>query len=418
MAAPWRIDVKAVLDRVEALGMIGRTGAGITRLAFTPEDREARALVIRWMNDLCLSVDVDAAGNIFGTWGDAAAPPILLGSHIDSVPEGGMYDGCLGVAAALEVVAACRRAGGDPRIPLQVVVFQMEESSRFGQAMFGSRIFAGRLTAADVAEWRDYDGHTLRDCLAESGTDLAHLDDARYRRAPRAYLELHIEQGTVLRDLEAAVGVVTGIAAPLRIRLEVIGEAAHSGAALPNQRKDALMAAARILSEVEDLVARERSWGSVATVGFFRVRPNVVNVVPGEVEMGVDVRSVNAGSRLRLARAILQVAAKVSAERKLEVRASVLGEEAPIVLDDALTDGLEAAARGEGVACRRIVSLAAHDAMQIATIAPTGMLFVRNVSGTSHSSKEWISPDDVEAGCRVFHRAVRTLLAEAALEHA
>lgn len=415
---PVGIDVKAVLDRVEALGTIGRTEAGITRLAFTAEDREARALVIRWMNDLRLSVEVDAAGNIFGTWGDGTPPPILLGSHIDSVPEGGMYDGCLGVAAALEVVAACGREERHPRIPLAVVVFQMEESSRFGQAMFGSKVFAGRLTAAEVSEWRDHDGHTLGACLAENGADLAQLDGARYQRAPRAYLELHIEQGTILRDAAAAVGVVTGIAAPLRIRLAVIGEAAHSGAALPDQRKDALMAAARILSEVEDLVTRERSWGTVATVGFFRVHPNVVNVVPGKVEMGVDVRSVNVGSRQRLARAILQVVAKVSAERRLEVRASVVGDEMPIVLDAALTDGLETAARDEEVAYQRVVSLAAHDAMQVATIAPTAMLLVRNVSGTSHSSKEWISPDDVDAGCRVFHRAVRTLLTTAAAEHA
>lgn len=213
------------------------------------------------------------------------------------------------------------------------------------------------------------------------------------------------------------MGVVTGIAAPLRIHLEVIGEAAHSGAALPDHRQDALMAA-RILSEVEDFVTREQSWGTVATVGFFRVHPNVVNVVPGVVEMGLDVRSVNAGSRQRLARAILQVAAKVSAGRKLEVRASVVREEMPILLDDAMTEGLEAAARDEGVPYQRVVSLAAHDAMQIATIAPTGMLLVRNVSGTSHSAKEWISSDDVDASCRVFHRAVRTLLAVAASEHA
>ncbi|HEV8352910.1 MAG TPA: M20 family metallo-hydrolase [bacterium] len=398
------------MSRIEALGAIGRTEGGITRLAFSKEDREARELLIRWMNDLELSVHVDAAGNIFGTWGDATIPPILLGSHIDSVPDGGMYDGCLGVVAALEVVAACRREGISPRIPLQVVAFQMEESSRFGQAMFGSRVFAGRLTAAEVSGWRDHNGQTLADCLAESGTDLIRLDTARHLRPPRAYLELHIEQGTMLTGAGAAVGIVTGIAAPLRIRLMVIGEAAHSGAALPEQRKDALMAAARILGRVEDLVERERSWGTVATVGFFRVHPNVMNVVPGEVEMGVDVRGVNAGSRQRLARAILQVAASVSAERKLEVSASVVGEEYPVVLDDALTTLLESAARDEGVSYQRVISLAGHDAMQMATIAPAGMVLVRNVSGTSHSPKEWVAPDDIEAGCEVFYRAIRTLI--------
>jgi acetylornithine deacetylase/succinyl-diaminopimelate desuccinylase-like protein len=170
------------------------------------------------------------------------------------------------------------------------------------------------------------------------------------------------------------------------------------------------MAAARILGRVEDLVERERSWGTVATVGFFRVHPNVMNVVPGEVEMGVDVRGVNAGSRQRLARAILQVAASVSAERKLEVSASVVGEEYPVVLDDALTTLLESAARDEGVSYQRVISLAGHDAMQMATIAPAGMVLVRNVSGTSHSPKEWVAPDDIEAGCQVFYRAIRTII--------
>ncbi|HEY3249234.1 MAG TPA: Zn-dependent hydrolase [bacterium] len=411
------IDVQAVLERIEALGAIGRTDGGITRLAFSPPDREARALLIRWMHDLDLSVHVDAAGNIFGTWGDLATPPILIGSHIDSVPDAGKYDGCLGVAAALEVVAACKSEGLDPRIPVQVVSFQMEESSRFGQGMFGSRVFVGRLRAADTSGWHDQSGHTLRECLAESGLDPAQLDAARCRQVPRAYVELHIEQGTLLRDAGAAVGIVTGIAAPLRIRVTVIGEAAHSGAALPEQRKDALMAAGRILSQVEDLVERERAWGTVATIGFFRVSPNVMNVVPGEVEMGVDVRGVNAGSRQRLARAILQVAGKVSAARKLDIRVSMVGEEAPVVLHDGMVELLESAAAAERISHRRIVSLAGHDAMQLAAMAPTGMLLTRNVSGTSHSAKEWVSPDDVEAGCNVFYAAIRTLLHAAAVEH-
>jgi N-carbamoyl-L-amino-acid hydrolase len=404
------INVKAVLDRIEALGNIGRTDSGITRLAFSSSDREARTLLIRWMNDLHLSVNVDSAGNIFGTWGDLRTPPILIGSHIDSVPNGGMYDGCLGVTAALEVVAACKREGLHPHIPLQVVSFQMEESSRFGQATFGSKVFAGRLTAAETTEWRDHSGQTLEQCFVENGLDLAQLDTAHSHQAPQVYLELHIEQGTILREAGCAVGVVTGIAAPLRIHLTVLGEAAHSGAALPEHRKDALMAAGRILAQVEDLVERERSWGTVATVGLFRVLPNVMNVVPGEVEMGLDVRGINAGSRQRLARSILQVAAKVSAERKLQTQVSVVGEEVPVTLNEQMVDLLESSSEEEHVAHRRIVSLAGHDAMQMAAIAPTGMLLIRNVSGTSHSPKEWISPDDVAAGCKVLDRAVRKLL--------
>jgi len=286
----------------------------------------------------------------------------------------------------------------------------MEESSRFGQATFGSRAYAGRIAAAEAAGWRDREGRALADCFAENGLDLAALGGARCDPAPYAYLELHIEQGIILREAGASVGVVTGIAAPLRVLLTVIGEAGHSGAALPEQRKDALMAAGRILSRVEDLVARERPWGTVATIGFFRVSPNVMNVVPGEVEMSVDVRGVDTGSRQRLARAILRAAAEVASRRGLEVRLSVIGEEAPAVIPPAMIEVIEAAAREEGIAHQRIVSLAGHDAMQVAAVAPAGMILIRNASGTSHSPKEQVAPEDVEAGCRVLHRAARALL--------
>jgi hydantoinase/carbamoylase family amidase len=404
------IDTRAVLDRVQALGAIGRTGPGVTRLAFSAEDREARRMLVGWMEDLGLDVRIDAAGNIFGTWGDGSAPPLLIGSHIDTVPEAGIYDGCLGVAAALEAVAALRRHSVRPSRPVQVVSFQMEESSRFGQATFGSKVFAGRLAATEAAGWRDSSGRTLAECLAENGSDAAVLPAAACRTPVHAYVELHIEQGVILREAGVPVGVVTGIAAPLRVFVTIVGEAAHSGAALPHQRKDALMAAGRILSQVEDLVEREQSWGTIATIGFFRVSPNVMNVVPGEVEMSLDVRGTNVGSRLRLVRAILHAAAGVASRRQMEIRASVVGEELPTVLPDGMIALLESAAEEEHVAHQRMVSLAGHDAMHVASIAPAGMLLVRNASGTSHSPREWIAPEDVEAGCRVFYRAVRRLL--------
>lgn len=404
------VDVRDVLDLIETLGAIGRTETGVTRLAFSEADRDARALLIGRMRALDLHVDVDAAGNIFGTWGDPRTPSILIGSHIDTVPDGGIYDGCLGVAAALATIAAFKRQERHPRIPLRVASFQMEESSRFSHATFGSKVFAGRLAAQDTDEWRDLGGQSLRECMAENGLDIAKLDTARYRQAPRAYLELHIDQGVMLRETGTALGVVTGIAAPLRIQMKIVGEAAHSGAAMPEYRRDALMAAGRILSHVEDLVEREHPWGTVATVGMFQIAPNVMNVVPGEVTMGLDVRGVNAGSRQRLARSILQVAAKVSTQRRLEIQASVVGDEAPVALSTEMIELLEAAAREEGVTHRHVVSMAGHDAMQVAAIAPAGMLLVRNVSGTSHSGKEWVSPEDIEAGCRVLYRAIGNLM--------
>ena len=405
------IDVEAVGERIRALAAIGATPAGgVSRVAFSAADAEARALLEVWYAEAGLVVRCDAAGNLFGRWGDGG-PALLLGSHIDSVPDGGPYDGCLGVAAALECVRALRSGGVAPPCPIEVVAWQMEESSRFGQATFGSRAFAGRLRAEDVDRWRDRSGKGLRDY----GIAPESLPQARaWPGQVAGYLEMHIDQGVILKQANAAIGAVTGIAAPLRVRLHIVGEAAHSGAALPEHRHDALLGAARVLVEVEDLVARERPWGTVATVGAFSVSPNAINVVPGDVEMGIDVRGVDVGSRRRLCRAILQVGARVAAQRSLAVSLEVLGEEEPVGLPEDMTARIERAAAAEGVACTRLVSLAGHDAMQLASLAPAGLVLVRNVSGTSHSPRETIAPEDVAAGCRVYHRAVLDWLGAAA----
>lgn len=405
------IDSAAVLARIRALAEIGATAAGgVSRVAFSEADGRARDLLRGWLRDLALAVREDAAGNLFGRWGDPRSPALLLGSHIDSVPDGGPYDGCLGVAAALETVAALRRDGAPPRAPLEVVAWQMEESSRFGQATFGSRAFAGRIPPEVAARWRDGDGRSL----ADLGVDVAALGDAHARPGQvAAYLELHIDQGVILQREGAAVGAVTGIAAPLRVRLHVVGEAAHSGAALPEHRHDALLGAARVLVEVEDLVARERPWGTVATVGSFAVRPNAINVVPGEVEMGIDVRGVDPGSRRRLSRAILQTGARVAAQRGLSLSLDLLGEEEPVGLPESMVARIVRAAAAEGVPCVRVVSLAGHDAMQVAHLAPAGLVLVRNISGTSHSPREAIAEADLAAGCSVYYRAVRDWLGDA-----
>ena len=399
--------MEAVRRRLQALAAIGAgPSGGVNRVAFSPADREARALLVRWLQESGLEVREDAVGNLFGRWSAPAGvggPTLLLGSHIDSVPDGGPYDGCMGVAAALESVRALRGSGVRPPLAVEVVAWQMEESSRFGQATFGSRAFAGRLRAEVAGAWRDREGRGL----ADYGVPPVALDTARALPGQvAAYLEMHIDQGVILKEAQAAVGAVTGIAAPLRVRLRIVGEAAHSGAALPEQRHDALMGAARVLVEVEELVARERPWGTVATVGAFAVTPNAINVVPGEVEMGLDVRGVDVGSRRRLCRAILQVGARVAAQRGLGVSLEVLGEEEPVALPEAMTALVERAAAAEGVPCMRVVSLAGHDAMQLASIAPAGLVLVRNISGTSHSPREAIAYEDLAAGCRVYHRAV------------
>lgn len=428
-AAPWQPDPAAreaaawVLARLDELGQIGADGrGGRTRLAFTPEDDEGRRYVRSLMERLGLAVREDPIGNLFGRWegDDPAAPALLIGSHIDTVPHAGRFDGCLGVIAALAAVralagragpAADRGPGPRPPRPLEVVAFTGEESSRFGLALIGSRALAGTLDPAALEWHRDAAGVTLGQCLRARGVTPETLPSLA---APRgrygAYLELHIDQGSQLDDAGCPVGIVTGIAAPLRLRFLVQGEAVHSGAAPPGERKDALLSAAHVLVEVERLARLELPYQTVATVGRMEVRPNAVNVVPGEVEFVADIRGVDAMSRRRLARAIQRAVARVAAMRGLRVEVQVLTADPPVRMDPRLQELLAAVCRDLGMPAVRVPSMAGHDAMEVARICPAGMIFVRNRSRVSHNPREEAHPDDVAAGVAVLTEAVRRLL--------
>ncbi len=409
MNTPW------ILEHIEALGRLGVNGSGgRTRLCFTPEDEAGLAYVRSLMVDLDLQIREDSVGNLFGRLEgtEPDAPAILVGSHVDTVLSAGAYDGCQGVLTALASIKGYRDRGEIPRIPIEVVSFMGEESSRFGLAMIGSRAFVGALDPAETLRYKDAAGQTLADALMARGTTSDGILQARSQPGRyRAYLELHVDQGEFLDAAGISVGVVTGIAAPARLHFTIHGEAAHSGAASPENRRDALMASARVLSQVEDLARREYPYQTVATIGRLEVFPNAINIVPGRVSFTVDVRGVNTGSRHRLIRQIQRAVAREVTSRGMTVSVQVMQIDEPVLMSSGLQRVLTESATMLGISNMPMPSMAGHDAMQVAKVCPAAMMLCRNISRISHSPLESPADRDVDAAAQVLDRAICRLAA-------
>ena len=401
-----------LLIHISALAEIGSVAAGgISRPALSQAEARAREYVQNLMQESGMSVRKDAALNLFGRLGQEHLPCVMSGSHLDTVPQGGAYDGALGVLAA---IGAARAMGDVREFPkaLEIVAFSGEESSRFGLSLFGSHAFCGTLPLEKIERYVDGAGIGVGDALREFGSSLELLRYPTMLQRPQAFVELHIEQGTLLKDAGQSVGVVTAIAAPTRLVIWIEGTASHSGASLAEDRKDALVAAAQIISEIEALMKREGPWRSVATVGRIRISPNVINVVPGEAELGIDIRGSDPGSKHRLVRAIDKLAARVAARRGLSVRRQALVDEQPVRLDERVIEIISEEASSLELQSGHVVSMAGHDAMEMARMCPTGMIFVRNASGVSHNPAEYVEPEDVEAGAVLLEASFRRLLCE------
>jgi len=399
------IGTTKLLERLVTLNRIGETvEGGVTRLGFSEEEEAAVRLCESWMRELGLSVRRDSAGNLFGRKeGRRPGPAVLTGSHVDSVPNGGKYDGVVGVLCALEAVGQFMARDIATEYPLEVVVFRCEESSRFGAATLGSRAVAGSLTLEDLHRLRDGKGVTLAQAMTALGLDPRRIGEAR--RGPdtvRAFVEVHVEQNTVLETAGCPIGIVTHIAAPTRFRVRVSGEAAHSGATPMDRRRDALAAAAEIVLAVEQAAKEEAAHGTVGTVGVLTVKPGAMNVVPGDAELGIDVRSIDGESKARAVRRILAAMEDIAARRGVKITPELLVEEEPVTLSPWVQAGIEWGAQKAGLAFMRLVSPAGHDAMHMARIAPTGMVFLPSRDGASHNPLEYTDIEDVAAGAEVL----------------
>jgi beta-ureidopropionase / N-carbamoyl-L-amino-acid hydrolase len=406
-AAPSAAGINgARLNRqIDDLARIGRNDqGGVTRVAYSDADVEARAWVERLMRESGLEVRLDAAGNMLGrlAGSDPALPPLMTGSHIDSVPEGGRYDGPVGSLAAIEVARTLQESGTRLRHPLEVVIFQNEENGKIGsKAMRGE-------PAARYLDQSTHSGRTVRDGIRFIGGDPGRLSDAQWQPGSiAAFVELHIEQGATLETEGVDIGVVEGIVGIRRWEVDVTGFANHAGTTPMHRRQDALLAASRLVVAV-NRVARETAGRHVATVGALRAEPGAANVIAGRATLVIEIRDLDMAVIDRLFTTIEREAARIGEDTgtTFEYRPTYRTE--PATASTAVQATIQSAAHGLGLTALRLPSGAGHDAQEIAAIAPMGMIFIPSRDGISHAAAEYSTPESITAGANVL---LATLLA-------
>jgi hydantoinase/carbamoylase family amidase len=398
---------RGVAADIEAAAAFGGEGTGVTRLAWSPELRAVQAWLADQLEELGLEVELDAAGNLIGRWQAGSGAAVVVGSHLDTVPSGGRYDGALGVLSGLHAIRLLKQRHVEPKRPLWLVSFMDEEGARFGAALFGSRAFVGK-DLGELGERRDSDGISLREAMAELGFDFDALPRARGIDDVGAYLELHIEQGPVLESESVEVGIVTGIVGLIGFRARFVGEANHAGTTPMRLRRDALCGAAAAILALRDAgLARQ---DITTNVGIISAEPGGFNVVPGAAEFSIDVRSATQEGYASLEPLVRDTLERIAREQQLTLELSEAYRLEPLPLDPELIDALEQAAAKEGATHRRLPSGAGHDAMEIGRHAPSGMLFVPSRKGISHSPDEFTEPEHCELGARVLARALEDLL--------
>jgi beta-ureidopropionase / N-carbamoyl-L-amino-acid hydrolase len=401
-----RVDGERLLRRFEGLKRFGGTPeGGLHRVAYSEADREARAYVMELMDEAGLEPRVDAGGNLLGRreGRETDLPPLLFGSHIDSVPNGGHYDGQVGSMGAVEVAHSLSDHGIRTRHPIEVVIFQNEEGG-----LYGSRIMSGEFEPREL-EIEAASGHTIREGIRLLGGDPDRLGEARRRSGEVAgFLELHIEQGSVLHSEGIDVGVVQGIVGIRWWEVEVRGFANHAGTTPMDARRDALLAAARYIEAVNRVV-RRRPGAQVGTVGHITAEPGASNVIPGRVLTSLELRDLSMDTIEALYADIRREVEAIERETETSFDFALTVDLDPAPVDEAVQDLVEASARGLGLSTLRMPSGAGHDAQSMARIAPVGMIFVPSVEGVSHSPEELTRPEDIVNGADVLLRSVLEL---------
>ena len=403
-----RVSGARLWDSIMAMAEIGPgSQGGSRRLALTDEDREGRDLFVNWCRDIGCSIEVDDMGNIFARrdGSDNSLPPIVAGSHLDTQPHGGKFDGIYGVLAALEVLRTLHDNNVTTRAPLEVVVWTNEEGSRFAPAMIASGVYAGLFEKEFAWAICDSEGISLGDELKRIG----YSGDALCgEHAIGALLEAHIEQGPILEVEDNQIGVVIGGQGQRWYNINLKGQDSHAGSTPMVGRRDALVAAAEIISSIQ-AIALEFAPHGVGTVGEMSVMPNSRNTIPGEVFFSVDIRNPDDGVLAEMD-AKLRTAIAASAERQsVSVDIDQIWHCPPVKFDPECIEAIAAATSGLGYSNQRMVSGAGHDACQVCQVAPTAMIFVPCAGGLSHNEQESATPEDLEAGCNVLLQAMVSL---------
>ncbi len=401
-APPLRANGARVNGWLAQMDSIGRTPGGINRVAYSEGDLAGRAFTMDLYRQASLTPRIDAAGNIVGRLEGSTSglPPIVIGSHVDSVTDGGNFDGPVGTFGALEVALSLQEQNVRLRHPLEVVVWSNEEGG-----VIGSKLALGQLGAVDMDSVAR-SGRTIREGIGIVGGDVARLEsEARAKGSAACYMEIHIEQGGFLDQAGLQIGVVEGIVGLRWIEVVVEGFANHAGATPMDQRQDAVLAAAKFTVAVNDAIRGEPG-RQVATVGRLVPTPNTRNVIAGRVELSVDLRDLDDAKIQRFAERFRQIGREIGDATDTTFTFRDVTSSKPAVSDPALVEAVEASATSLGLSSRRMPSGAGHDAQMMALICPMAMIFVPSVGGVSHSPREFTKPEDVAAGVDVLLNAV------------
>ncbi|WP_338447688.1 M20 family metallo-hydrolase [Niallia oryzisoli] len=374
---------------------------GITRIAYSDEEQTCTHAFMRMCKDENLEIRMDACGNVIarreGKRSDL--PPVVMGSHLDTVYQGGKYDGVVGVTAALEIIKRLNEKEIITDHPIEIISFACEESSRFGVSTVGSKAMAGILDKETYRHLTDRDGITMEKAFALCALDFDSVDEAsRKHEEFKAFFEIHIEQGPVLINNQKKIGIVTGIAAPVRLIIKINGKASHSGTTPMNMRSDALLGASEIALELEKAAIQEQEHGTVATVGVMNIHSGAMNVVPGEVELKVDIRSISIDSRQRVLNHLYHVITQIEKSRDLDIQSKEISSEEPVLLAPHVVDTLINISEKKVLPYEVMQSGAGHDAMNMAKLCPTGLIFIPSVEGLSHHPDEYTDMDDILLG--------------------
>ena len=383
----------------------------VTRIVFSPEDQRAR----RYLADLAtaanLTIHTDAIGNTFYRWpgSDPHLPAIATGSHIDAIPNAGMYDGTVGVLGGLEAIRALQEEGFIPLRSIELILFTSEEPTRFGLGCLGSRLLSGALTPQAAEALTDEQGMTLNEARESAGFH-GPLNEVQLRPAHyAAFVELHIEQGPILEQENLSIGIVTAIAAPAAATITIEGQGGHAGALLMPLRHDALTAAAELILSVESAATSTGAPDTVATVGLCDVFPSAANSVPSRVRLSLDVRDIDERRRNTVLANIDQAARQIATARGVTITTQILNADSPAPCDTAILAAIEQACTDTQTKYQKMPSRAYHDALFMARLCPIAMIFIPSRAGVSHRPDEHTTPAQITTGTQILAQTLATL---------
>ena len=406
------LSIDGVIAELQALAQISEAEPPVvTRVVFSEADRRARAYVKGLCAAAGLAITEDAVGNTFARWpgSESDLAPVGTGSHIDAIPNAGLYDGCVGVLGGLEAIRVLKKLGFQPRRSIELVIFTAEEPTRFGIGCLGRRMMAGVLTPALARALRDKEGRgldELRTAVGFTGAlESVALSPGRFAK----FIELHIEQGPILEQEGIDLGLVTHIAAPASMRLHVEGEGGHAGARLMPGRKDALAAAAELILALEAAAKSTGAIDTVGTVGICDVFPGAVNSIPSRVRLETDIRDIDAARRDVVIENLREACAEVALRRDVIISTEMVNADPPAACDEEILNALEVSATTSSKTSKRMVSRAYHDSLFMARIAPVAMLFIPCRGGVSHRPDEYASPEWIGSGVHVLARTLAQL---------